>query len=98
MLKKRRSVRDDGVDARINDNNGDASAGDDREVKKNPSLAGRIMINLTINSGKNKVKFPTDTLKSENLKKCIKRKVKKWKFPSKCKGVMVSKTYVLSTD
>jgi len=37
MLKKRRSVPDDGVDARINNNNGDATAGGDREMKKKES-------------------------------------------------------------
>ena len=83
----------------------------DEEKKNNPvdfglgdliSIQGRITeyrdeIQITIKSGKNTVKFKKDDLKSSSFSSCIKRKVKKWKFDSKCNGITFQKTYILRT-
>jgi len=69
----------------------------DRAVKEDSSLAGNIKLQITIKSGKNTVKFKKDDLKSSSFSSCIKRKVKKWKFDSKCNGITFQKTYILRT-
>lgn len=69
----------------------------DRVVKDDDSLAGNIKLRITIKSGKNKVSFAKDDLKSKSFSDCIKRKVKKWKFDSKCNGITFQKTYILKT-
>ena len=69
----------------------------DRAVKDDDSLAGNIKLRITIKSGKNKVSFAKDDLKSKSFSSCIKRKVKKWKFDSKCNGITFQKTYILKT-
>ena len=69
----------------------------DRAVKDDDSLAGNIKLRITIKSGTNKVSFAKDDLKSKSFSSCIKRKVKKWKFDSKCNGITFQKTYILKT-
>ena len=69
----------------------------DRAVKDDDSLAGNIKLRITIKSSKNKVSFAKDDLKSKSFSDCIKRKVKKWKFDSKCNGITFQKTYILKT-
>jgi hypothetical protein len=70
----------------------------DRVVKDDASLAGKIKLSITIKSGGNKVSFAKDDIKSKDLTSCIKRKVKKWKFPPKCDTITFQKTYILKTD
>ena len=70
----------------------------DRAVKNNSSLSGKIKVSIKIKNGKHSVKFPKDDMKSKQLNDCIKRKIKKWKFPPKCEGVTFQKTYILKTD
>jgi hypothetical protein len=67
-------------------------------VKDDASLAGKIKLSITIKSGGNKVSFAKDDIKSKDLTSCIKRKVKKWKFPPKCDTITFQKTYILKTD
>ena len=71
----------------------------DRVVQDNPSLAGKIKLGITIQSGgKNKVNFVQDEIQNATFTDCIKRKVKKWKFDSKCDNITFQKSYVLKLN
>jgi len=70
----------------------------DQAVANDPSLAGKIKIKVVIKKSGHKISFASGSLKSKKLESCIKRKVKKWKFPSNCEGVPFQKTYILKTE
>ena len=70
----------------------------DQAVANDPSLSGKIKIKVVIKKSGHKISFASGSLKSKKLENCIKRKVKKWTFPSNCEGVPFQKTYILKTE
>ena len=71
----------------------------DRVVQDKPSLAGRIKLGITIKGGgQNDVSFEQDEINDAAFTDCIIRKVKKWKFDSKCDNITFQKSYVLKLD
>ena len=70
----------------------------DQSVANDPSLQGKIKVKVVIKKSGHKISFASGSLKNKKLEGCIKRKIKKWKFPSKCEGVPFQKTYILKTE
>ena len=70
----------------------------DRLVKSYASAAGRLDLTIKIQDTGNKVTIAKGSIKNKDFHRCIKRKVKKWKFPKNCVNVTFKKTYILTTD
>ena len=57
----------------------------DNELKSNPSLAGKLVLEFAIKGGSVKnFKVIKNTTSSKTLAICVEKKVTKWKFPSNC--------------
>jgi len=70
----------------------------DRLVKSNPEAGGRLDLTIKIQNTANKVTIEKGSIKNKDFHRCIKRKIKKWKFPDSCVNVIFKKTYILTTD
>lgn len=57
----------------------------DNELKSNPSLAGKLVLEFAIKGGSVKnFKVIKNTTSSKTLAICVEKKVTKWKFPGNC--------------
>ena len=54
-----------------------------KELKRDPKLSGRLEVDVTItpNAKSITVQFPTDTVGNKNIRRCVMRAVKRWKWP-----------------
>jgi hypothetical protein len=54
-------------------------------LNKNPKTAGRIVIDLDIESGRvSSARASSNTTRDSALATCVERKIKRWKFPKEC--------------
>jgi len=55
----------------------------ERALKRNPKLSGKIVIGFEIleNGKVAEFEFPTDNVKSDEVRKCIKKRSRMWRFP-----------------
>jgi TonB family protein len=60
----------------------------ERQLKKNPSLQGRVMLRLTIGSDGSVAEADVqgETLRDDQVNACIENRVRGWKFPEPSGG------------
>tara|TARA_B110000467_G_C18129313_1_gene372388 strand:- start:153 stop:665 length:513 start_codon:yes stop_codon:yes gene_type:complete len=71
----------------------------ERQLKRQPKLAGQMSVQFTISAMGNvvKVSIVDDSMKSRRLNRCVTRNVSKWTFPTPKDGkVTIYSPYVLS--
>ncbi len=72
----------------------------DRELKRNPTLRGKVVVEFTIGTDGRVKKFriveQDTTLQSDSVTSCILRKVKRWRFPKPQKAITLQFPFVFS--
>ncbi len=71
----------------------------EKELKNNPNLAGKVVVNFTIGADGSVTNYRVDnsTLNNTNVEQCILRMVRRWKFPAPAGGsVNVSYPFIFT--
>ena len=76
-------------------NNGDIRFCYDQQKVKDPSLEGKITLQINVYKKKNSMSVKKDTLKSRGLRTCLQKKIKSWEFEDSCVGTSFRKSYSL---
>lgn len=75
--------------------NGDVRFCYDQQKVKDPSLEGKITLQINVYKRKNSMSVKKDTLKSRGLRTCLQKKIKSWEFGDACVGTSFRKSYSL---
>ena len=67
----------------------------DQQKVKEPSLEGKITVQINVHKSRNSMWVKNDTLKSRGLRSCLKKKIKSWEFGTDCVGTSFKKSYSL---
>ena len=76
-------------------NNGDIRFCYDQQKVKDPTLEGKITLQINVYKQKNSMWVKKDTLKNRGLRTCLQKKIKSWEFEDSCVGTSFRKSYSL---